>query len=361
MCKTKPIAGNWPRVEYAAFHYSIIPPSNANRAKQSQFPPGPWAGRSRQTKPISGAGARCAPGTSRMTPHGVTTNARAIVRHRLDAPLRETKPNLGRMGHLGTVPQGRGYRAKQSQFPPERRERQVPCREGVMVNRTGNTLRQNKANSRLRWEGRGQRGVGRGGKCAKQSQFRLHRPGRGPRDMGRGRVQTNPIPSGAGGTRAAGAWDEGQMRQTKPIARSGAPRRCPGEQKEGQRLGGRGVMVNRTFDRARQNKAKLGPDGTSGGTPHRGGGEGAKQSQFPATPGDEGQMRNRAIYMTQPGPTDSMSEQASCTASATKSPRKLRDSQMKTFGCQRDAPATSGWTPRHTSVRSRFATHGGIA
>jgi hypothetical protein len=29
----------------------------------------------------------------------------------------------------------------------------------------------------------------------------------------------------------------------------------PPDQKRGQRLGGRGVMVNRTFDRPRQNKA----------------------------------------------------------------------------------------------------------
>ena len=40
--------------------------------------------------------------------------------------------------------------AKQSQFPAERREGQVPCRKGVMVNRTCNRLRQNKANSSLR-------------------------------------------------------------------------------------------------------------------------------------------------------------------------------------------------------------------
>jgi hypothetical protein len=105
--------------------------------------------------------------------------------------------------------------------------------------------------------------------------------------------------------------------KTTPIARSGAPRRCPilpggtrpqrrgtagkcakqtqlqaasgtppsplgqrqlykqsqfpAEQKEGQRLGGKGVMVNSTFDRPRQNKAKLGQDGTSGGTVLQGG------------------------------------------------------------------------------------------
>jgi hypothetical protein len=36
--------------------------------------------------------------------------------------------------------------AKQSQFPPEQQEEQVLCGEGVMVNRTRNRLRQNKAN-----------------------------------------------------------------------------------------------------------------------------------------------------------------------------------------------------------------------
>jgi hypothetical protein len=37
----------------------------------------------------------------------------------------------------------------------------------------------------------------------------------------------------------------------------------PAEQKEGQSLGWKGVMVNSTFDGPRQNKAKLGQDGTS--------------------------------------------------------------------------------------------------
>ncbi len=36
--------------------------------------------------------------------------------------------------------------AKQSQFPPELREGQVSCRKGVMVHRTCNRLRQDKAN-----------------------------------------------------------------------------------------------------------------------------------------------------------------------------------------------------------------------
>jgi hypothetical protein len=43
----------------------------------------------------------------------------------------------------------KAVRAKQSQFPPEQREGQVSCRKGVMVNRTCNRLRQNKANSSI--------------------------------------------------------------------------------------------------------------------------------------------------------------------------------------------------------------------
>jgi hypothetical protein len=43
--------------------------------------------------------------------------------------------------------------AKQSQFAPERYERQVPCRKRVMVNCTGHGPRQNKANSSIAdWE-----------------------------------------------------------------------------------------------------------------------------------------------------------------------------------------------------------------
>ncbi len=51
----------------------------------------------------------------------------------------------------GTRPEGRGTRgkcAKQSQFPADLREGQVACRKGVMVHRTCNRLRKNKANLR---------------------------------------------------------------------------------------------------------------------------------------------------------------------------------------------------------------------
>jgi hypothetical protein len=55
-------------------------------------------------------------------------------------------------------------------------------------------------------------------------------PSPAPRPSGRapGReavVQTKPIPATPGGTRAAGAWDQGQMRQTNPIS-GGAKRRA---------------------------------------------------------------------------------------------------------------------------------------
>jgi hypothetical protein len=65
--------------------------------------------------------------------------------------------------------------------------------------------------------------------------------------------QTNPSPGGVGHTSLTAPPEAAA--QTKPIARSGAPRRCPPEHEEGQCLGGKGVMVNSTFDRPRQNKA----------------------------------------------------------------------------------------------------------
>jgi hypothetical protein len=92
--------------------------------------------------------------------------------------------------------------------------------------------------------------------------------------------------------------------QKKPIARSGAPRRCPAglggtgpqgrgtqsnrakqtqfrrREKQRQVLGGKGVMVNNTSDRHRQNKANFPPQGRSGDRRSQGGAGRAKQSQF---------------------------------------------------------------------------------
>jgi hypothetical protein len=101
--------------------------------------------------------------------------------------------------------------AKQTQFRQREKKRQVLGGKGFMVNRTVYRPRQNKAScpkrgtgavSRRCRAGRGPQGRGTRGKCAKQTQFRA-------------------------------------------------------EQKEGQRLGGKGVMVNSTFDRPRQNKANF--------------------------------------------------------------------------------------------------------
>jgi hypothetical protein len=72
----------------------------------------------------------------------------------------------------------------------------------------------------------------------------------------------------------------GTMRQTNPIGPGGKgvvppesdrakQTQFPPQRLEGQRLGGKGVMVNSTFDRPRQNKANSGgsdaPGGTTGG------------------------------------------------------------------------------------------------
>ncbi len=92
---------------------------------------------------------------------------------------------------------------------------------------------------------------------------RLRRPGRGSGDEGQ-RRQTNPIWRWCRGGGAGGCQ--------RPPGHDGAKQsQFPAEQEEGQRLGGKGVMVNSTFDRPRQNKAKLGQDGTSGGTALQGG------------------------------------------------------------------------------------------
>jgi hypothetical protein len=80
--KTKPIPG------YAGWDVAM----GGEYAKQTQFAAPP-----RETKP-AGRGA--------------------IVRHRLDAPLRETKPNLGKMGHLGDGAPERGMSCETKPIRP---------------------------------------------------------------------------------------------------------------------------------------------------------------------------------------------------------------------------------------------------
>ncbi len=91
--------------------------------------------------------------------------------------------------------------------------------------------------------------------------------------------KTKPIPAGPGDPPSPMPR---RLGKTNPIARSGAPRRCPAtpggtrpggretrvkcakqsqfrpRRQERQRLGGKGLMVNRTFDRPRQNKPNSG-------------------------------------------------------------------------------------------------------
>lgn len=59
--------------------------------------------------------------------------------------IRETKPNLGRMGHLGDGASGRANGAKRTQFPPG----QIPHHSTIPSFRRSNPLRnvQNKPNS----------------------------------------------------------------------------------------------------------------------------------------------------------------------------------------------------------------------
>jgi hypothetical protein len=113
-------------------------------------------------------------------------------------------------------------------------------------------------------------GVPRRADCAKQSQF-----GGSSRGWSLW-CETKPIPRlrisdwglGTDLRRDArcGPPGQGPVVQTKPIARRGAPRRCPAEQQKGQVLCGKGFMVNSTSDRPRQNKANLGKPGWDPGS-----------------------------------------------------------------------------------------------
>jgi hypothetical protein len=214
-------------------HPEIGVPGRANPAKQSQLAPGRC--RARTPNPRRAKGQSC-----------------------------ETKPNLGELGCLGdrTGGQAQGKCAKQTQLAAERREEQVLYGQRVMVNWTSTGLRRNKANSRrcrggrrLRGRRRGQSrqtkpipgnrpdrvvgctnkpnschyadpeiGVPRRAYCAKQSQLA---PGRcrartpNPRRAKGQSCKTKPIWANLP------PYNRLEWCQTKPIARSGAPGRCP--------------------------------------------------------------------------------------------------------------------------------------
>ncbi len=140
--------------------------------------------------------------------------------------------------------------------------------------------------------------------------------------------KTNPIP---GRGEARGAWDAEQTCETNPICwsqlcktnpisarsrrrpfQSDAHRakqsQSPPNQQEGQVLCGKGVMVNRTFHRLRQNKANFSMADwrqTGGGTTNC-----AKRTQSPAVPGGRGpggrgawaRLCKTNPISTQPGP-----------------------------------------------------------
>ncbi len=130
--------------------------------------------------------------------------------------LRKTKPiPVGRDAACGSGfparPSGLAVnRAKQTQFRQRKKKRQVLCEKGVMVNCTLHRPWQNKANCP----------AGPGGtrdKSAEQNQF-------GPGVRKRARAGRLGAPAGD------------RLCKTKPIARSGAPRRCP---PSGRSRGGR--------------------------------------------------------------------------------------------------------------------------
>jgi hypothetical protein len=130
---------------------------------------------------------------------------RPNVRHRLDASLRETKPNLGALGYLGdrtrdarpdapNKPNSRPGlvgRGPMDVVQTNQNPAAMPMRRSAFL---GGRLCQTKPNS-----GRmGYLGNGTLGKCAKQTQFRPAKPV----------VQTKPIP-GSGG-------DPGQIVRNEP-------------------------------------------------------------------------------------------------------------------------------------------------
>jgi hypothetical protein len=157
-----------------------------------------------------------------------------------------------------------------------------------------------------------------------------------PSGLRRPDVQTNPIRPGLGRAR----FQVDERCETKPIARSGAPRCCPagpggtgppgrGTQgnrakqtqfrrraKQRQVLGRKGVMVNSTSDRPRQNKANSrgwdAPGGTTSGAvaqAYR-----AKQTQFAAD--GQGRPLPRPEALTMPPTGDKRAKQSQFPATA---------------------------------------------
>jgi hypothetical protein len=211
--------------------------------QQSQFPPA-------VTIPISSASMAGVPESEMRKTNPIWRCAvggqRPNVRHRLDAPLRETNPNLGGLGYLGTgtrgaymqnkpnfPPEPGGTRgkcakqtqsagschAKQSQFPPSggctnkpnlARSRHHP----PFQHSNATSIVRNKPNSSIADSGQTCGGTS-AGDCAKQTQFPACRGAGAARSR-----QTNPISRPCRGWgEAGGAWDEGQMRETDPICR----------------------------------------------------------------------------------------------------------------------------------------------
>jgi hypothetical protein len=166
--------------------------------KQSQFPATP-GGTGPQGRGTRGQMCKTNPiPRLRLSDHVIASEARQCglrIGHRPGAgrPLWAagpeasctSKPNLRRPGgrdtpsfHYSSVPtfQSDAYRAKQTQFRRREKQRQVLGGKGVMVNSTFGRPRQNKANSRLRREGRGHRDVGRG--ATAQNEANLAQRGR---------------------------------------------------------------------------------------------------------------------------------------------------------------------------------------
>jgi len=165
--------------EYPAFHYSIIPPSRSEAycAKRTQF---------------------------------------LGVRACLEAELRKTKPNLGRMGHLGDTVPGRGQSCKTNPIWP---------RTGKQGHGWSKSCETNPIS--------GQPGAGDARLCKTNPIWLVGRrpgganaqnePNSGPagRDTAWGtrdeRAKQTQFPSGAAWGEAPEAWDARQMRKTNPI------------------------------------------------------------------------------------------------------------------------------------------------
>jgi hypothetical protein len=167
-CETKPICPLRIGCRAAAGPPSLRPTGSdlrrAKRAKQTQFGPGRQAAGSPESENVRNeANSRLSRMGRALRDMGRGSNV-------------QNKAKLGRPWGIWRDGMRGAYCAKQSQFPSRRYNRQVLSGEGVMVNCTGKGPRRNKAK------------LGQGRKCGRR---------------------------------------RGQACETKPIARSGAPRRCP--------------------------------------------------------------------------------------------------------------------------------------